>query len=697
MLGPIIGIIITCIILCVLGVIVYFKFDEIDQQQQALKQFDSDQKMSTDKVASELHTTEEKIGKYFQNSNLSVKTIQIGDKWKLSDSGNDDWLRLNGIKSDQLYGGLATKNLMVNGDSILSNVSMTGVINSSNGLNITNDDPGAMLQKQYGSNKDSRYGVGQFPAGQMRMYGATDNPDAAVSLSLARADGEFDDIVNVQTDRSTNVSGQLNVGANANVRGRLDVSGEMNIQGGVSEHNPWQSKTQFGANTNFIMGDTEIRGNTNNIGDLNVGRHFVVNGQLQSANGIKVTNPGSLIEYGSFDNRYGVGQYPTGQVRLYNGSTNNQSGVNLSLANMDGTFDDIVKVRTDRSTNIAGNLNVKGTMSFGESNTFYLENSNNNLRLTMSGNKSLDVWGPSIGTRCNVMQHSFNADGQAYHNSNLNVKGDMVFNRSNGWILRPENTSMSVVPMSNNVWDWNKVFRYQANGYMDISGGINIKGGVSEHNSSNLKTQFSKMDDNKNYISGDTDIIGNTKNVGDLNVGRNLAVAGTSRVNSNLLLSSNAPFMADTSTVVGGRFVVRTDGNVGIGTPNPTEKLDVNGNIVGRSIYANSLCDFTTKKCINVETLSRGPSVGAQGLTGPVGSQGPAGPVGPQGPAGPVGSRGLTGASGPTGLTGPTGPQGPPGPMGPAGPAASASDRLCINNVCLQQSELLKLKNLANV
>ncbi len=69
----------------------------------------------------------------------------------------------------------------------------------------------------------------------------------------------------------------------AHLNGQTNVSGNLNVRGGSSEHNPGGWWTHFpwsGDNKNYIRGDTEIRGNTNNIGDLNVGRNANVQGRL---------------------------------------------------------------------------------------------------------------------------------------------------------------------------------------------------------------------------------------------------------------------------------------------------------------------------------------------------------------------------------------------------------------------------------
>jgi len=58
------------------------------------------------------------------------------------------------------------------------------------------------------------------------------------------------------------------------VDGNLDSYNHTTLKGGKSEHNPngWQTHFPYhGDQKNYIRGDTEIRGNTNNIGNLSVG------------------------------------------------------------------------------------------------------------------------------------------------------------------------------------------------------------------------------------------------------------------------------------------------------------------------------------------------------------------------------------------------------------------------------------------
>lgn len=89
---------------------------------------------------------------------------------------------------------------------------------------------------------------------------------------------------------------QLHSSGNAYFRGNVD------FKGGTSEHNPRNWGTHFpwrGNNKNYIRGDTEIRGNTQNVGDLRVGRNLGVNGNINIGNGKTINSgPGRLHIHG---------------------------------------------------------------------------------------------------------------------------------------------------------------------------------------------------------------------------------------------------------------------------------------------------------------------------------------------------------------------------------------------------------------
>ncbi len=71
--------------------------------------------------------------------------------------------------------------------------------------------------------------------------------------------------------------------------GDAGIGGSLTLRGGYSEHNPsWSTFLPYaGDNKNYIRGDTEIRGNTSNIGDLNVGRKLCVKDACLTSDNIK--------------------------------------------------------------------------------------------------------------------------------------------------------------------------------------------------------------------------------------------------------------------------------------------------------------------------------------------------------------------------------------------------------------------------
>lgn len=136
-------------------------------------------------------------------------------------------------------------------------------------------------------------------------------------------------------------------------------------------------------------------------------------------------------------------------------------------------------------------------------------------------------------------------------------------------------------------------------------------------------------------------------------------------------------------TYAGGwntRLSVTNNGNVGIGTTTPSDRLTVQGVVqstIGGFRYPDGSLQTTAQ--LFGPPGPQGP-IGPQGPEGPTGPAGPAGgppgppgPVGPIGPAGPAGPVGAAGPVGPAGPLGPVGPRGPAGPAGPQGPAVSTS------------------------
>lgn len=90
-----------------------------------------------------------------------------------------------------------------------------------------------------------------------------------------------------------------------NITGDTNIVGNVTISGGVSEWNPQRLATTFNTSSdkkNYIAGDTIIRGNTDNKGDMNIGRNMNVQGRLHFKDSTYDTK--SSLEANSSDSYY---------------------------------------------------------------------------------------------------------------------------------------------------------------------------------------------------------------------------------------------------------------------------------------------------------------------------------------------------------------------------------------------------------
>jgi collagen type VII alpha len=122
------------------------------------------------------------------------------------------------------------------------------------------------------------------------------------------------------------------------------------------------------------------------------------------------------------------------------------------------------------------------------------------------------------------------------------------------------------------------------------------------------------------------------------------------------------------------KFRVTGEGNVGVGTSTPTQKLEVVGSVKATSFIGDGtqLTGIIGQQGPKGDTGAQGP-IGLTGVQGPIGLTGVQGPKGDTGAQGPIGLTGVqgpkgdTGAQGPIGLTGVQGPKGDTGAQGPIG------------------------------
>lgn len=185
-------------------------------------------------------------------------------------------------------------------------------------------------------------------------------------------------------------------------------------KGGYSIHNPKNEKTVLGAGTdgvNYIRGDTEIQGN------------IKVFGGLSMAN----TDPGVMIEknYGTDDNRYGIGQYKGGTLRMFAGESFKPANISLSIAKKDGSFNDVLKINTDTTVDINGDVTMKTDKT---NRTTFLNptNKNNKWNIYNNDDNSLVFSQGEFSSSKATGDFNIGKNGNLTTNGNANFKGDIV-------------------------------------------------------------------------------------------------------------------------------------------------------------------------------------------------------------------------------------------------------------------------------
>lgn len=124
---------------------------------------------------------------------------------------------------------------------------------------------------------------------------------------------------------------------------------------------------------------------------------------------------------------------------------------------------------------------------------------------------------------------------------------------------------------------------YANSSYNALSGGLSFNVRANNSNVNTTLSEIMRIDQSGNVGIGTTtptyklDINGNTR----LRLGSTLRIEGTSSATSTNVLSigANGQLSVDTGAASGGRFIVKDSGNVGVGTTNPTSKLQVNGSL----------------------------------------------------------------------------------------------------------------------
>jgi hypothetical protein len=151
-------------------------------------------------------------------------------------------------------------------------------------------------------------------------------------------------------------------------------------------------------------------------------------------------------------------------------------------------------------------------------------------------------------------------------------------------------------------------------------------------------------------------------------------VAGISATDCSIqnIIITNLPSLPNKSSI-SNRFLVNGDGNVGIGTTSPVNKLHVSGSSTNLPLKLEGLTSNATGYFLTVDNTtgvvykSTGGANGTSGTSGANGSPGSPGSSGTNGTSGTSGANGNPGTSGTSGANGNAGSSGITGTSGTSG------------------------------
>lgn len=145
------------------------------------------------------------ISTWTPNSNLMGPAFGGPEAWSYFPYTDGNTYVRSGTFNGSVFIG-DQSNMNVNIGNAGGAVNVNGKL-TTNGINVKAADAGPIIEKNFGQSAD-RYGVDIAPGGKMRAYTASAFP-GSLSLSRALPNNQFDDVLTVNPDRSTNITGPL--------------------------------------------------------------------------------------------------------------------------------------------------------------------------------------------------------------------------------------------------------------------------------------------------------------------------------------------------------------------------------------------------------------------------------------------------------------------------------------------------------
>jgi hypothetical protein len=189
--------------------------------------------------------------------------------------------------------------------------------------------------------------------------------------------------------------------------------------------------------------------------------------------GIAVTNadPGPMIEKSytaaNKGDRYGVGQFPNGAMRVYAAANHAPATVAMAFAKSDGSFTDALVAANDGSVTAAGIKMSKSWSGYPDnaSNRAEISNDTSSFKqLMIVGNKAAGA-----DRRVGVWDR-LDVHGELGVDRDAVVRGDLLFDGGNNWIVHTPDDGrriMYVAPSGaagRRDWNWDAHTRFEPGG-----------------------------------------------------------------------------------------------------------------------------------------------------------------------------------------------------------------------------------------
>jgi hypothetical protein len=378
----------------------------------------------------------------------------------------------------------------------------------------------------------------------------------------------------------------------------LDIVGAGNTTSG-RKVKLWDRLEVNQADMNRINTQNMNVSGTNSVGNLQVGR------TLSTMNGIIVQrdNPGPLIEKKYNNNngdRYGVGQFASGttrSTRVYHSGASGSASTNLSIANRDGTFRDVVKVNNSGLTTVDGALRVQ--RGYGTSNWLHVQ-----------GNYKDNVY---IGSDSN--NRGIRSDGQRNFTMIQNNRPGITIAPNADTIIHQNmnalgnNTLRNITGSNLNVRD-GTITQLNVPTRLNVPGSTTFGGAMTVNNAANFTRGVTACNVT---VTGNTTLRGPTTVTGNATFGGTMTANNTANFNRGVTANT---LSVTGNTTFGGTMTANNTANFNRGVTANTVNVTGNTTLRGPTTVAGNTTFGGTMTANNTANFNRGVTANTLNVTG---------------------------------------------------------------------------------